>query len=237
MSPEVMSRWAFYCLLFYRQFQRWKQSRFSWPEPSGNVPVQPAGWPAIMSIVNWFLTGQLTGNFFLQRCRLLLPMIAVSVCQSVCHSAQLGFTVQKRLNKSRCSLRWTLLGTQETLFYTGVLIPLQRGEFGTISPIADPLHVSGMAKATASCACGMCRPFDAAFAKLLWPLVSKQLSRNINLSMTLLSCAGSNSEQEKTRCQADVPPPPPPRPLHTMSNVNTWSACRVVISKSRVNLA
>jgi len=32
------------------------------------------------------------------RCRLLLPMIAVSVCQSVCYVAQLGFTVQKWLN-------------------------------------------------------------------------------------------------------------------------------------------
>jgi len=33
------------------------------------------------------------------RCRLLLPMVAVSVCQSVCHAAQLGFTVQKWLER------------------------------------------------------------------------------------------------------------------------------------------
>jgi len=28
------------------------------------------------------------------RCRLLLPIIAVTVCQSVCHPAQLGFTAK-----------------------------------------------------------------------------------------------------------------------------------------------
>jgi len=44
------------------------------------------------------------------KCRLLWSMIAVSVC----HAAQFGFTVQKRLNESRFSLGWTLLGAERT---------------------------------------------------------------------------------------------------------------------------
>jgi len=55
----------------------------------------------------------LLGCIKCMRCRILLPMIAVSVRQSVCHAAQLGFTVQKWLNESRCCLGWTLLGPMQ----------------------------------------------------------------------------------------------------------------------------
>jgi len=41
---------------------------------------------------------------------LLLLIWALSVRQSVCHVAQLGFTVHKQMNGSRCWLGWTLLG-------------------------------------------------------------------------------------------------------------------------------
>jgi len=64
------------------------------------------------------------------KCRLLLLMIAVSVCQSirpsVCHTAQLGFTVQKRLNGSRCWLGLTLLGSMKHCVGQGVLISPKR---------------------------------------------------------------------------------------------------------------
>jgi len=56
--------------------------------------------------------------------QILLLTCAVSVLQSVCHMAQRGFTVQKRLNGSRCYLGWTLMGAHGRL---GVLIPPQKG--------------------------------------------------------------------------------------------------------------
>jgi len=59
-------------------------------------------------------------------CRLLIPMFAVSVCQSVCHAAQLGFTVQKRLNRSRSCLGWTLLGAKEHCVRRGSWSPTAR---------------------------------------------------------------------------------------------------------------
>jgi len=63
-----------------------------------------------------------------------------SVCQFVCHAAQLGFTVQKRLNGSTSCLWGILLGTLGTLCYTGVLITQhQGGKWGKILPIVDPL--------------------------------------------------------------------------------------------------
>jgi len=43
------------------------------------------------------------------------------VCQPVCHAAQLGFTVQKRL------FGVNTLGAHETLCYMDVLIPLRMG--------------------------------------------------------------------------------------------------------------
>jgi len=72
-----------------------------------------------------------------------LPMIAVSVCLSVCHAAQLGFTVQKWLNGSRSCLGWTTPGGLSNIVLDG-------------GP--DPSTARGGG-------------FDAAFAKLLWPLV------------------------------------------------------------------
>jgi len=48
------------------------------------------------------------------RCRLWLLMFAVSVCL-VCHAAQLCFAVQKRLNRLKCCLGWTLFGAQGML--------------------------------------------------------------------------------------------------------------------------
>jgi len=63
---------------------------------------------------NWTVTALLSCIEYM-RGRLLLPMIAVSVCQSVWHVAQLGFTVQKRLNRSWWCLGWTLLGAHGTL--------------------------------------------------------------------------------------------------------------------------
>jgi len=53
------------------------------------------------------------------RCRLLLPMWAVSVCQSASRAAQLGLTVQKRLNESRSWVN--TVGGPRTLCKTGVL--------------------------------------------------------------------------------------------------------------------
>jgi len=60
---------------------------------------------------NYF--GHFLGCIECIRCRLLLPIFEVSVSQSVCHTAQLGFTVQKWLNGSRCCLGWTLLGVRK----------------------------------------------------------------------------------------------------------------------------
>jgi len=87
------------------------------------------------------------------RCRLLLPIIAVSACQSVrqfvCHAAHVGFTEQKRLNGLRYCLAWTLLGACGTLCYKEVLIPHREkeGELKNILPIVDPLHISERAAA------------------------------------------------------------------------------------------
>jgi len=59
--------------------------------------------------------------------RLLLLMIAVSVCQSVCHTAQLSFsTVQKWLNGSRCWLGCTLAGAKEHCVRLGSWSPRAR---------------------------------------------------------------------------------------------------------------
>jgi len=61
---------------------------------------------------NWFTAGKVTsflGCIECMRCSLLLPMCVVFVRQSVCHTAQVSFIVQKRLNRSRCCLGWTLL--------------------------------------------------------------------------------------------------------------------------------
>jgi len=65
-----------------------------------------------------------------------------SVCLSVCHVAQLGFTVQQWLIGSRCCLGRTLLGAHGTLLHGGA-DPPQRGggELGKMLPIVDPLHI------------------------------------------------------------------------------------------------
>jgi len=46
-----------------------------------------------------------------------------------------------------------------------------------ILPTVDPLHISGTAEAIDSSACSVCAAFDAAFAKLLWPLVKSSTLR------------------------------------------------------------
>jgi len=83
----------------------------------------------------------LLGCIECMRCRLLLPTIAVSVRQSVCHAAQLGFTVLKRLNGSRFSLWWILMWPKEHC-QTGVLISPQRGggELGENSANCGPTN-------------------------------------------------------------------------------------------------
>jgi len=69
-------------------------------------------------------------------------IVTSDVCLSVCRTAQRGFTVQKRLSRSGSCLDWTLSGAQGTFCWTGVLPAPQWGGF------------------------------NAAIAKLLWPLVN-----------------------------------------------------------------
>jgi len=68
----------------------------------------------------------------------------VSVCQSICHVAQLGFTVQRQLNGSRYS--W---GPWNMVLHLGSDPPTEsgRGEVGEHFAILDPRHISGMAEA------------------------------------------------------------------------------------------
>jgi len=91
---------------------------------------------------------QFLGCIKCMRCRLLLPMFAVFVSLSACYAAQLGFTVRKRLNRSRSCLGKHSWGPKEHCV-----------RWGSWSP-----HSEG-------------REFNAAFANLLWPLVIKQTSR------------------------------------------------------------
>jgi len=80
------------------------------------------------------------------RCRLLLLMFAVSVRQSVgqsvCRSAQLGFTVQNRLNGSRCCLGWTVLGPKEHCIWRGPWSPTERGEEDSMRPSPSSMPVN-----------------------------------------------------------------------------------------------
>jgi len=85
------------------------------------------------------------------RCKLLLLMCSVSVCQSVCVSVT-------RINSAfLCKNGWTdqdAVWSEHScghgiLCYTRVLIPSQTGvgELGKISPIMHPLHISGTTEA------------------------------------------------------------------------------------------
>jgi len=47
-----------------------------------------------------------------------------------------------------------------------------RGGVGENFAHCWPIHISGTAEATGSSACSLCGAFDAAFAKLLCPLVN-----------------------------------------------------------------
>jgi len=58
------------------------------------------------------------------RCRLLLPMIPVSVC----HATQLIFTAQKQLNRSRCCRGEWSWGSKETCIRRGSWSPYSAGE-------------------------------------------------------------------------------------------------------------
>jgi len=99
---------------------------------------------------NWIL-----GCIKCMICRLLLPMIVASVCQSVCHAAQLSFTVQKWLNRSRCCLGWTLPGSMKHCIRHGSWSP-QRWVIWPTFECWDPLHISGTATSVESPACAMC---------------------------------------------------------------------------------
>jgi len=69
------------------------------------------------------------------RCRLLLPMIAVSVCRA----AQLGFTVQKTAERINILFGINTLGNQRNIVLNGGRDFPQReeGELGRILPIVD----------------------------------------------------------------------------------------------------
>jgi len=120
---------------------------------------------------------------------IVTDVCVVSVRQSVCHPAQLGFTVQKWLNRSRCCLGWTLLEAHGTLCYMGVLISPQTGG-------GDPSYLRNGWNFACIYTCGsypkLCTvgysgsrawtcvlllnvqcagSFGAAFAKLLWPFI------------------------------------------------------------------
>jgi len=145
--------------------------------------------------------------------------ICLSVCPSislVCHTAQFGLIAQDRLNGSRCSLGWTLLGAMEhcvtqgswsptvkgrgscrNLYSVGVTWPtvgfwdclvsleqlkletwnnknyanVDRIEVWVMWPTFNfCLHISETAADRQSWMWSVCGAFDAAFAKLLWPL-------------------------------------------------------------------
>jgi len=57
--------------------------------------------------------------------------VSLSVRQFVCHTTQLSFTVQKRLNKSWCYLEWTLVEAQSYIITKPIITRTSAGERGT----------------------------------------------------------------------------------------------------------
>jgi len=83
----------------------------------------------------------LLGCIECMRCRHDVRGVSPSVCPSVCLEAQLGVTVQKRLNGWRCCLGLTLLNSHGTLCYTGVLVSHRQGRGPTFKfwdPFVSP---------------------------------------------------------------------------------------------------
>jgi len=98
-------------------------------------------------------------NMRCRDCRLLLPMFAVPVCQSVCLSRG---SIRLQCAKTAEQIK-ILFGANTPKGQRNIAIddPYKEGK-GDI--ILGPPCISGTAEATES-ACGA---FDAAFAKLLW---------------------------------------------------------------------
>jgi len=118
--------------------QQTKAARYWWSEvPRNRKRLLQTFWSWYWSSLTYrFSDGLLLFIFRLHRIQAVHETQPIAtgvhgVCQSVrqpiCHAAQLGFTVPKWLNESRCCLGWTLLGAHGTLCYLGVLIPLQTG--------------------------------------------------------------------------------------------------------------
>jgi len=51
IAGNVSSQWLEVSSLKHTDVpQRWNRSRFSWPDPTGNLSVKPTGWPAKITI-------------------------------------------------------------------------------------------------------------------------------------------------------------------------------------------
>jgi len=87
--------------------------------------------------------------------------VCPSVSLSVCHAAHLTFTVQKRLNRSRCCLVWTFTG--HCFIYEGP-DPHRQGR-GRIVAFWDPLQLQIPARAV--CAVHSMQPLPNYFGFLL----------------------------------------------------------------------